>query len=361
MNHANSQLFPELGFYTLPGHTRTPADMLDEIRQAETLGMGSAWISERFDVKEAAALCGAGIAVSDQIFIGTAATNTNLRHPLLTAAMANTLHSLSAGRFALGLARGVGIRQQLMGVDGVNNAQLRDFADIMRKLWHGEKVMYDGPLGKLPYLHINDDNDADIPLMFVGFGEKSLAFAATVFDGIILHTFISDEALARCVCIIRQSAEKAGRDPDKIKIWSVLATACDANESQYLRYIVARMATYLQAPGYGELLVKTNRWDEKILADFRADAVVTSMAGAIDSVANLEQLQYIRSLIPQHWLPAATGSPEQCAKRFNEQFDAGADGVIIHASTPAEFAPVLHAYNKIRRHQQFAGRSRRPA
>ena len=77
--------FPELGFYTLPGHTRTPADLLDEVREAEALGLGSAWISERFDVKEAAALAGAATAVTGRIHIGTAATNINSRHPMLTA------------------------------------------------------------------------------------------------------------------------------------------------------------------------------------------------------------------------------------------------------------------------------------
>ena len=49
--------FPELGFYTLAGHTKTPADLLTEVADAEALGLGSAWISERFDVKEIGALC----------------------------------------------------------------------------------------------------------------------------------------------------------------------------------------------------------------------------------------------------------------------------------------------------------------
>ena len=40
-----------------------PADILDEVRQAEQLGLGSAWISERYDVKEVGALSGAGCAV----------------------------------------------------------------------------------------------------------------------------------------------------------------------------------------------------------------------------------------------------------------------------------------------------------
>jgi alkanesulfonate monooxygenase SsuD/methylene tetrahydromethanopterin reductase-like flavin-dependent oxidoreductase (luciferase family) len=40
--------FPELGIYLLPGHSDRPADLLDEVRAAEALGLGSAWISERF-------------------------------------------------------------------------------------------------------------------------------------------------------------------------------------------------------------------------------------------------------------------------------------------------------------------------
>lgn len=57
MTNATTSRFPELGFYALSGHTSTPADMLGEVRAAEALGVGSAWISERFDVKEAASLC----------------------------------------------------------------------------------------------------------------------------------------------------------------------------------------------------------------------------------------------------------------------------------------------------------------
>ncbi len=352
--------FPELGFYTLPGHTRTPADILDEVRTAEALGMGSAWISERFDVKEAAALAGAAAAITEKLFIGTGATNINSRHPLLTASMGTTLHRLSGGRFALGVARGVGIRYDLMGMQKVSNAHLRDFADLMKKLWRGERVSYEGVLGKFPYLHMADWISDDIPLLFVGFGPQSLAFAGAHFDGVILHTFLSDAALARAVALIRNAAEKAGRDPHSVKIWSVLAVAHEPDEEKYLRYIVARMATYLQAPNYGELLVTLNNWDQAVLEKFRNSEIVKSMFGAIDSVATLDQLRQIRDLIPESWLPAAVGSAEQCAARFNDQFRAGADGVIIHASKPQEFAPVLDAYYTIRDHQRFADRCNRP-
>ena len=81
--------FPELGIYLLPGHSDRPADLLDEVRAAEALGLGSAWISERFDVKEVGALAGAAAAVTKEIWIGSGVTNIDTRHPLLLASLAH--------------------------------------------------------------------------------------------------------------------------------------------------------------------------------------------------------------------------------------------------------------------------------
>jgi alkanesulfonate monooxygenase SsuD/methylene tetrahydromethanopterin reductase-like flavin-dependent oxidoreductase (luciferase family) len=180
------------------------------------------------------------------------------------------------------------------------------------------------------------------------FGEKSLEFAGGVFDGVILHTFMSDEAVARAVALVRRGAEKAGRDPAAVKVWCVLAVACDASEERQLKLITARMATYLQAPGYGELLFAINRWDPDGLVRFRQSEVVRSIPGGIDSVATPEQLRRIRDLVPGAWLPAAVGSPAACARRIEDQFAAGADGVILHASLPHEAAPALAAYAQLR-------------
>lgn len=99
--------FPELGFYGLPGHTRSPRDILKQAQDPEALGIGNIMISERPDYKEISAVCGAVAAVTSEIFIGTSATNLNKRHPTVTASIGSTLHRLSEGRFALGLAKGV--------------------------------------------------------------------------------------------------------------------------------------------------------------------------------------------------------------------------------------------------------------
>ena len=71
------------------------------------------------------------------------------------------------------------------------------------------------------------------------------------------------------------------------------------------------------------------------------------MPGAIDTVATLDQLEEISEMIPADWLPAATGSAEKCARGWKNQLANGADGVVIHGSTPNEFAPIVAAYRNL--------------
>ena len=142
-------------------------------------------------------------------------------------------------------------------------------------------------------------------------GFKTMRWAGGLVDGVILHTFVTDEALARCVAEVRAGAAEAGRDPADVKVWSVLATLHEPDHERLLRGVTGRMATYLQV--YGDALVAMNGWDPAPLERFRADEVVRSVPGAIDAVGTIEQLEHIRTLIPEEWLPAAVGSAEECA------------------------------------------------
>ena len=359
MHPSYTSKFPELGFYGLPGHSRTPRDILKQAQDAEALGIGNIMISERADYKEISALCGAVAAVTENIYIGTSGTNLNTRHPIITASMGSTLNSLSEGRFALGLAKGVGLRWKAMNVDFPTFEREAEFVQLMRKLWRGERELgHQSALGQYPALQLADYVSEDIPVLYVGFGPKSLQQAGKVYDGAHLHTFMSDQALSNAVAHFRTGESETGRTGGKL--WSVFATACDVSEERYLKLIVARLATYLQIPGYGEALVNVNGWDMDTLKSFRNAPIVAGMTGAIDSVASYAELAEIDKLIPQAWRPAAVGDAKTCAQRWLDQINAGADGIIIHASTPEEFAPVLAEYEKIRPSELFAQRTNRP-
>ncbi|WP_121256113.1 TIGR03857 family LLM class F420-dependent oxidoreductase [Nocardioides ferulae] len=347
---ARPEVLPELACYGLAGHSAAPADVLEEARLAESLGLGSMFLSERFNTKDAGVLAGAVAAATTTLGIATAATNHNTRHPLVTATMATTMHRLSGGRYALGLGRGFAALFDVMGLPRVTGAQLRDVIGIYRRLWHGEAVLgHEGPAGRFPYLSQDSAFDEDIPVLMMAIGDRSLDLAGEVADGVVLHTFFTDETLARAVGRIRDSAERAGRDPASVRVWSVLATVEESvPEEQRLRKLVGRLATYLQ--GYGEVLVRANGWDVAVLERFRSDPLVHGYPGAFDAVGTVDELEQLRDrLLPAEWLAAsATGSAEQCAGRVADQLAAGADSVVLHGATPAELAPVLDAW-RVRR------------
>ncbi len=106
-------------------------------------------------------------------------------------------------------------------------------------------------------------------------GDKTLQLAGKVADGVVLHTFMSDDTVRRSVEVIRNAAADSGRDPASIRVWSVLGTVTDdVPEELRLRKLVGRLATYLQ--GYGEVLVRTNGWDLADLERFRTDDLNTN-------------------------------------------------------------------------------------
>jgi probable F420-dependent oxidoreductase len=336
----------ELGYYLLAGAGgQGPASLVDEARRGEELGFGTAFISERWNVKEASSLVGAACAVTSRIQIATAATNHNTRHPLITGSWATTMHRLSGGRFTLGIGRGIATMYNAFGVPAVTTAQMEDFAHVMRRLWRGEVIVgHDGPIGKYQVLVLDPDFDEDIRLGLVAFGPQTLALGGRAFDDVILHTYFTPETVQRAVATVKGAAEQAGRDPADVRVWSCFATVGDHLPEQVrLKKTVARLATYLQ--GYGDLLVSTNGWDPAVLQRFRQDPVVTSVAGGIDHKATPEQVEHIATLIPDEWLePSATGSPQQCVARIRKEFDYGADALIMHGATPDELAPIVAAY-----------------
>ena len=197
-------------FWPAP-EVRARPTLMDEARRGEELGFGTGFISERWNVKEASSLTGAALAVTSRMQIATAATNHNTRHPLITGSWATTMHRLSGGRFTLGIGRGIAAMYNAFGVPAVTTAQMEDFAQVMRKLWHGEVVFnHDGPIGKYQVLFLDPDFNEDIRLAIVAFGPQTLALGGREFDDVILHTYFTPGDAAACRQD-RQGRRRAGR------------------------------------------------------------------------------------------------------------------------------------------------------
>src|SRR5437867_2735127 len=100
-------MLPELSHYLLPGRVADPSGVMDEAQEAERIGFGRVWISERYDMKEAAVLCGAVAARTERVNVATGLVVNAMRHPLMMAAFGATMQATFGDRFTWGMTRGI--------------------------------------------------------------------------------------------------------------------------------------------------------------------------------------------------------------------------------------------------------------
>src|SRR5690606_2967693 len=70
-------------------------------------------------------------------------------------------------------------------------------------------------------------------------------------DGVILHPFIPREGVRTSTRIVREAAEKAGRDPDSVRIYHNILVAPDLDRDEEEAVVGGRAITYFQIPKFG--------------------------------------------------------------------------------------------------------------
>jgi 5,10-methylenetetrahydromethanopterin reductase len=326
-----------LGSYVLPGGVSDPRPAIEQARHAEAGGLGTVWIGERYDTKDLPTLAGALSQATSRVRIGAAVTHTGLRHPMVLASMGQTLQALSGGRFLLGLGRSARWRWRDYGAPAPTLASLGDCADILRQLWAGETVGYDGPAGRFPRLRLAQRIDGPPPpLLLAAVGPKTLDLAGRSFDGVILHPFLTAAAVARSVRIVRAAATKSGRDLTGFGCYAAVVVAPDRSPQDAEVAVRARAAGYFQVTGLGDALVAANGWNPDDLARYRRHPTLVALGDEqADKALSRQELVEVSRSLPDAWLPSAsaTGSAADCAKRLHEYLDAGADELVLHGTT----------------------------
>jgi 5,10-methylenetetrahydromethanopterin reductase len=337
-----------LGCYVLPGGVGDPVPIVEQARAAETIGLGTVWIGERYDTKDLPSLAGALTQTTSSIRIGAAVTHTQLRHPMVLASMGHTLQALSAGRFLLGFGRSAPWRWRDYGEPMPTLNSLGDVAQILRRLWAGETVDYDGPAGRFPRLRLAQRPDiGPPPILLAAVGPKTLSLAGRSFDGVILHPFLTPAAVARSVRSVRAAAISAGREVDGIRCYATVVVAPDQNVQDSESAINSRGAGYFHVSGLGDALVAANGWDAADLARYRNNPTFIALGDRqADKALSRAELIEISRTLPEHWLASssATGSAAQCAARLTEYLDAGADEIIVHGTTPENLESLVQAF-----------------
>jgi probable F420-dependent oxidoreductase len=323
--------------YVLPGRVVDPCRAIQEAKDAMAVGLGGVWISERYASKEPAVMGGALEATVPGLRIG-GTFYAHMRHPVVTASVANVMQALTRDRFILVLARAIPAFFQGFDVPDLTLAFLRDAIGIFRQLWRGEVVDYEGPLGKFERLRLTDLHKGPAPpIVFTAVGPKALAFAGEHCDGVLLHPMLTTQAVANAAALVRRAAERTGRDPAHVRVVANVIVAPDLPPEEEKAVVGARAVTYLQA-ALGPALAQANGWDLDVLALLRSHASIAHLDGKIASQSmTREQLITAAESLPVEWLRdgAAAGGAHYCADRLIEYLNAGADEILLHGAAPS--------------------------
>ena len=328
--------------------SRTPAQGIRDVVDAERIGFRAAWLSERWDIKEAAVILSAAGALTSRIELGTGMVCPPTRHPWQMAAFSATMQACHGNRFTLGLGRGTNSIWRDMGLRMSTYRELGDYVDILRQLWRGETVSYEGPLGSFPALAFSETVPAAPPPVWFGTfaKDRGAQLLARNFDGVILPPVLNPEATAKAVERIRLACEKVERDPAEIRVVQAVITAPDLDDTETRSLAHGRAVGYLQYPGYGETLVEENGWDLDVVQRLRAHRQLAEDGKVADRRYHRHQLLEPAKIIPDHWMTdtCAIGSVDECVKSLRRFREAGADEITTYGSTPAQNEALLKAW-----------------
>lgn len=327
---------------------RTPAQGIQDGIDAERLGYRRVYISERMNLKEAGAFLGGIAAKTSRLEVGTAMATPGYHHPLHAAALGATMQACYGPRFILGVGKGSDTWLTGTGMLEASYRALIDYVDIIRRLWRGETVNYDGPAGKYADMDMQDVYEGPAPQIWYGcFGlTKAAQTAASAFDAVFLHPMFTPEATHGAVTRMREACERAGRDPDTLRIIQPIVTAPGLSDYETRALCHARAVTYLQIPGYGEALVQANGWDPKIIDKVRGHDQIGDSSVIADFRYHRVQLMEVAKLVPDEYMERSCGigSVEQCLTVARSLREAGADEIATYGSTPMQNAELLKAW-----------------
>jgi 5,10-methylenetetrahydromethanopterin reductase len=159
------------------------------------------------------------------IKLGPCVSDPFSRIPAMLAAAVASLDELSGGRALLGLgAGGSGFAQMHLERRHVNEA-LRETVTMIRALFSGETVNFDGRVYKLTNAQLRFDVRPDIPILIASRSPLNLELAGEIADGAVIATYVSKEQLAFAIERVRAGAKKAGRRLEDVRLISWVYTS----------------------------------------------------------------------------------------------------------------------------------------
>jgi probable F420-dependent oxidoreductase len=295
-----------------------PAEIVDLVVLAESLGYESAWVAEGHGGDQFAILAACAMRTS-RIRLGTSISSVFVRTAPTIAMAASTVADLSGGRFILGL--GSSHKAQVEPEHGVVYAKpltrTRETVAIVRELIREGRARLDGETIRVENFDLwYTPRHRDIPVYLSAVFQKAIALCGEIADGIIL-TRSTLQTAAQVRPHLAEGAGKAGRDPGNIEVTSLLPTSVAGTRDAALAALRPGIAFYCGFfPRYNRMMAEHG---------FPAEAAAIAEAWARGDRETAERA------VSDAMIDATTvsGTPDQCRARVEAYRRSGLDLPII--------------------------------
>jgi coenzyme F420-dependent glucose-6-phosphate dehydrogenase len=209
-----------------------PRELVELGVLAEQHGMDSATVSDHFNpwrhegghAPFALSWMTAVGERTKRLTLGTSVLTPTFRYnPAVIAQAFATMGCLYPGRVFLGVGTGEALNEIATGFTGEwpdfkeRFARLRESVKLMRELWWGERVDFDGEFYHLKGASIYDVPDGGVPVYIAAGGPVVAKYAGRAGDGFICTSGKGRELYAdKLLPAVREGAEAAGRDVNSI-------------------------------------------------------------------------------------------------------------------------------------------------
>ena len=150
-------------------------------------------------------------------------SNPVTRHPMVLAALANTLQEIAPGRVKLTIGPGF-LAVRSIGRPRASVNAMREAMLSIRRLLRGEELEF-GP----NVTRIRNLSDTPVPVFMTAAGPRMVELAGEVADGVLLMVGLHPKAVAAARECLERGAARAGRDLSDFPVGYITSMAVSDN------------------------------------------------------------------------------------------------------------------------------------
>ncbi len=289
------------------------ADVLPRFAaRAEELGFAGLWTVDsvpgsattRVPSLEGLHALTAAAVVTRTIRLGISVIVLPARNPAYLARELATIDRISGGRLTVGV--GIGRNDPVAAALGIPVdrlvLRLREGLEVMRALWSGDDVSYEGELFRLDGVTLEPKpvQRPGPPVWFGAGAPPALRRAARLGDGWMGAGSVGSAAFVEQVGVLRAALQDEGRDPAAFPIAKRVYLAVEDTAAEAFERMRPRLDTFYSAPGMTERVAMYG--PPEALAEQLGELVAAGATELLlnpiyDSLGQLEALAEVAALL----------------------------------------------------------------